>query len=104
MSQEIKVYKIYGNDWEAEDQEENILNANYKTEFVLKSDHDTEVQALKAEIAVLEARLEKCKEQRDEQVDREFHESQVNERDARVGILNVQLGRITIDSIKRGEK
>lgn len=41
MSQEIKVYNIYGKDWEAEDQDEVILDANYKTEFVLKSSHES---------------------------------------------------------------
>lgn len=69
--------------------------------LMLVSDHLTEVQALKAEIAVLEARLEKCKEQRDWLASHVPVWSSAFNGD--ISLLDKQLSAITIDSIKRGE-
>lgn len=57
VREDANVYRIFGKDWSAENCFGKELDCNYKTEFVTKTFHDQEVQALKEESADKDKRI-----------------------------------------------
>ena len=57
MSEDAKVYRIFGKNWEVETCDGKELDCNYKTEFILKSDHDSALELLESKLTIAEKKF-----------------------------------------------